>query len=34
VRLSAPAGLSALDLLAKRPADILEGLEVQATAER
>jgi hypothetical protein len=34
VRLSAPAGLSALDLLARRPADILEGLEVQATAER
>jgi hypothetical protein len=34
VRLSAPAGLSAVDLLARRPADILEGLEVQATAER
>jgi len=34
VRLAAPGGINALDALVRRPADILEGLEVQATAER
>lgn len=34
LRLASPGGLNALDALVKRPADILEGLEVQATAER
>lgn len=34
VRLASPGGVNALDALARRPADILEGLEVQAVAER
>jgi hypothetical protein len=34
VRLSSPSGINALEMAAKRPMDILEGLEAQATAER
>ncbi|PPD44647.1 MAG: hypothetical protein CTY15_06810 [Methylocystis sp.] len=34
VRLSSPKGIGALDALAKRPAQLLESVDVEATAER
>ncbi len=34
LRLTAPKGVNALDALAKKPGEILEGLEVEAVAER
>lgn len=34
VRLSSGKGINALDLLARKPADVLEGLEVEASAGR
>lgn len=34
VKLSSPSGINALEMAAKRPGDILEGLEAQAIAER
>jgi hypothetical protein len=34
VRLAAPAGVNALDVMSRKPSEILEGVEVEAVAER